>query len=127
MMIRQRWLLIAAAVLMIAGCASGSGAPTTPPSVNATGKWAGTWQFTPIAAGSGQITMDLVQTGADVTGGVHVSGPSVNQPTTIQGTVVGNEIRLGGRISGTFVVNGDQMTGTVNGMLPATATLSRQK
>ena len=126
-MARKRWLLIGAAVLMIAGCASGSGAPTTPPSVNVTGKWAGSWQFTPIAAGSGQITMDLVQTGADVTGGVHVSGPAVNQPVTMQGTVVGNEIRLSGRISGTFMVNGDQMTGTVNGLLPATATLTRQK
>jgi hypothetical protein len=71
--------------------------------------------------------MDLTQTGADVTGTTHVSGPAVNQPTTVQGTVVGNEFRLGGRISGTFVVTGDQMTGNVNGMLPATATLTRQK
>jgi hypothetical protein len=127
MMTRKRWLLIGAAVLMIAGCASGSGAPTTPPSVNVAGKWAGTWQFTPIAAGSGQVTMDLTQTGGDVAGGVVVTGPSVNQPTTIQGTVVGNEFRLAGRISGTFVVTGDQMTGNINGMLPATATLTRQK
>jgi cytoskeletal protein CcmA (bactofilin family) len=71
--------------------------------------------------------MDLTQTGADVTGTVHVSGPAVNQPTTVQGTVVGNEFRLAGRISGTFVVTADQMTGNVNGMFPATATLTRQK
>ncbi len=38
MMTRRRWLLIGGAVLMIAGCASGSGAPSTPPSVNVTGK-----------------------------------------------------------------------------------------
>ena len=30
-------------------------------------------------------------------------------------------------MAGTFVVKGDQMTGTVNGMLPAPATLNRQK
>jgi hypothetical protein len=127
MMTRRRWLLIGAAVLMIAGCASGSGTPTAPPSVNVTGKWAGSWQFSPVSAGSGQVSMDLTQTGADVTGTTHVSGPAVNQPTTVQGTVVGNEFRLAGRISGTFVVTGDQMTGNVNGMLPATATLTRQK
>jgi hypothetical protein len=127
MMTRRRWLLIGASALLIAGCASGSGAPTTPPSVNVTGKWAGTWQFTPVAAGSGQVSMDLTQTGADVSGSVMVSGPAVNQPTTVQGTVVGNEFRLGGRASGTLVVTGDQMSGTVNGLLVATATLTRQK
>ena len=127
MMTRRRWLLVGAAVLMIAGCASGSGAPTAAPSVNVTGKWAGSWQFTPIAAGSGQVTMDLIQSGSDVNGSVLVTGPSVNQPTTVQGTVSGNEFRLAGRISGTFVVTGDQMSGNVNGMLPATATLTRQK
>jgi len=127
MMTRKRWLLIGAAVLMIAGCASGSGAPSTPPSVNLTGKWSGSWQFTPVSAGSGQVTMDLTQTGSDVNGSVLVTGPAVNQPTTVQGTVSGNEFRLGGRISGTFVVTGDQMSGNVNGMLPATATLTRQK
>ena len=127
MMTRRRWLLVGAAVLMIAGCASGSGAPTAAPSVNLTGKWAGSWQFTPVAAGSGQVTMDLTQTGSDVNGSVVVTGPAVNQPTTVQGTVSGNEFRLAGRISGTFVVTGDQMTGNVNGMFPATATLTRQK
>ena len=84
MMTRRRWLLIGAAVLMIAGCASGSGAPTAPPSVNVTGKWAGSWQFSPVSAGSGQVSMDLTQTGADVTGTTHVSGPAVNQPTTVR-------------------------------------------
>jgi len=127
MMARRRWLLVGAAVLMIAGCASGSGAPTAAPSVNLTGKWAGSWQFTPVQAGSGQVTMDLTQTGSDVNGNVLVTGPAVNQPTTVQGTVSGNEFRLSGRISGTFMVTGDQMSGNVNGMLPATATLTRQK
>jgi hypothetical protein len=124
---RMRWLLVGAAVLMIAGCASGSGAPSTPPSVNVTGKWAGAWQFNSISAGSGQVFMDLTQTGADVTGSVLVTGPATNRPMTVQGTVVGNEFRLGGRIAGTFVVMGDQMTGTVDGVLVATATQNRQK
>jgi hypothetical protein len=127
MMTRKRWLFVGAAVLMIAGCASGSGTLSAPPSVNLTGKWSGSWQFTPVSAGSGQVIMDLTQTGSDVNGSVLVTGPAVNQPTTVQGTVSGNEFRLAGRISGTFVVTGDQMTGNVNGMLPATATLTRQK
>ncbi len=62
-----------------------------------------------------------------MTGSALVTGPAPNQPTTVQGTVVGNEFRLGGRISGTFVVKGDEMTGTVNGVVVSTATLNRQK
>ena len=127
MMTRMRWLLIGAAVLTIAGCASGSGAPSAPPSVNVTGKWAGLWQYPSIPSGRGEVFMDLTQSGADVTGSVLVTGPTQNQPTRVQGTVVGNEFRLGGRIAGTFVVKGDEMTGTVDGVVVATATLNRKK
>lgn len=126
MMTRMWWLLIGAAVLMIAGCASGSGAPSTPPSVNVTGKWAGLWQYTSIPA-SGEVFMDLTQSGADVTGSVLVTGPTQNLPTAVQGTVVGNEFRLAGRISGTFAIKGDEMNGIVYGVVEAKATLKRQK
>ena len=122
---RIRRTLVAAAALALAGCASAG--PATPPSVNITGKWAGNWQFNPVSAGAGQVFMDLTQDGNKVSGSVLVTGPSPNQPTTIAGTVTGNDFVLSGRIAGTFVVNGDKMTGDVYGVLPATATLMRQK
>ena len=117
--------LVVVAVLVSAGCAS---APASaPPSVDVTGKWQGTWQFEQVSMGSGQIIMDLKQSGAEVTGDVLVTGPSVNRPTTIQATVSGNQMSLKGRIPGTLSVTGDKMSGDVYGVLEANVTLQRQK
>jgi hypothetical protein len=119
-----RGLGAAMAVLALAGCAS---ALMAPPSVNVTGRWQGTWQFEQASMGSGQIVMDLKQVGAELTGDVLVTGPSVNRPTTIQATVSGNQIKLEGRIPGALTVTGDQMSGAVYGVLEANVTLQRQR
>lgn len=121
---RARGFVAAVAVLVCAGCAS---APVAPPSVNVTGRWQGTWQFEQVAMGGGQIVMNLNQAGAEVTGNVVVTGPSVNRPTTIQAVVSGDQMRLQGRIPGVLTVNGDQMSGVVFGVLEANLTLQRQK
>lgn len=122
---RWRALVAVVAVLASAGCASVPMA--APPSVNVTGKWQGTWQFEQVSMGAGQIVMDLKQVGAELTGDVLVTGPSVNRPTTIQATVSGNQIKLAGRIPGTLTVTGDQMSGVVYGVLEANVTLQRQR
>ena len=119
--------LVAAVVLASTGCATAPTAPMAPPLVNVTGKWQGTWMFDSIALGGGQIIMDLQQTGAQVTGNVTVTGPSVNRPTTIQAVVSGSDMKLEGRIPGTLTVSGDQMTGVVDGVVSAKVTLQRQK
>jgi hypothetical protein len=98
-----------------------------PPSVNVTGRWLGNWMFDPVSMGGGQVVMDLNQVGAEVNGTLTVTGPSINRPTTIQATVAGNEVILRGRISGRLTVTGDQMSGQVDGVLPATVTAQRQK
>ena len=128
-MTRMRWLLVVTAVLLIAGCTSGGGGPSmsAPPTVNVTGRWLGNWMFEPVSMGGGQVVMDLNQVGADVTGNLTVTGPSINRPSTIQATVSGNDMILRGRISGRFTVTGDQMSGQVDGVLPATMTAQRQK
>ena len=125
-----RGLAVVALTLLVAGCASGgSGSPMmgAPPSVNVTGKWLGSWMFEPASMGGGQVVMDLTQVGAEVNGNLTVTGGSVNRPTTIQATVSGNDVVLRGRISGRLTVTGDQMSGTVDGVLPATVTAQRQK
>jgi len=124
---RVRWLLVVTAVLLIAGCASGGPTMGPPPSVNVTGRWLGNWMFDPVSMGGGQVVMDLNQVGAEVNGTLTVTGPSINRPTTIQATVAGNEVILRGRISGRLTVTGDQMSGQVDGVLPATVTAQRQK
>ena len=122
-----KYFLVAAVVLASAGCATAPTAPMAPPSVNVTGKWQGTWMFDSIGLGGGQIVMDLQQTGAQVTGNVLVTGPSVNRPTTLQAAVSGSDMMLQGRIPGTLTVSGDKMTGVVEGVVSANVTLERQK
>ena len=123
-----RALLVASVMVAIAGCASGGATPSAPPSVDVTGKWAGTWSFRNPALGGGQVTMDLKQVGASVTGPMSVSGPTSSEPTNFAGTVSGNSIALSAAHgSGTLTVNGDQMTGMVYGIMPATVSLSRQR
>jgi hypothetical protein len=94
--------------------------------VDVTGKWQGTWQFEQQTLGGGQVIMDLKQSGAEVTGNVLVTGPSVNRPSTMQATVSGNQLALKGRVPGTLTVTGDTMSGVVYGVVEANVTLKRQ-
>ena len=120
-----RALVLLVAVWAIAGCAGSTF--MAPPAVNVTGTWVGNWMFDPVSLGGGQIVMDLKQVGAEVTGTVLVTGPSVNRPTIIQAIVTGNEMKLQGRIPGTLTVTADQISGTVDGVVPATVSAQRQK
>ena len=95
--------------------------------MDVTGKWQGTWAFEQVSMGSGQIIMDLKQNGAEVTGDLQVSGPTVNKANTIQATVSGNELSVQGRVPGTLTVTGDKMTGVVFGVVEANVTLQRVK
>ena len=120
-------LLIAALMVLTAGCAGGT-ASTPPPSVDISGKWSGTWLFENPSMGGGQIiSMDLKQTGSDVSGPATVSGPTVNRPTRFEGTVRANTVTLRSAfMSWSSTVNGDQMTGIVNRIMPANVTVRRQ-
>ena len=121
-------LLIAGLMVVIGGCAGGASMPSEPPSVNVTGKWAGTWSFQNPSMGGGQVTMDLKQDGAKVTGPMSVSGPTSSEPTNFAGTVSGSTITLdAAHGSGTLAVKGDEMTGRVYGIMPARVSLKRQR
>lgn len=55
-------------------------------------------------------------------------GPTSSEPTNFQGTVSGNEIRAeAAHGSGSLTVKGDEMTGMVYGIMPATVSLKRQR
>jgi hypothetical protein len=78
--------------------------------------------------GGGQVSMDLKQDGAKVTGPMSVSGPTSSEPTNFSGTLSGNTIFLDAAYgSGTLAVKGDEMTGMVYGIMPATVSLKRQR
>ncbi len=104
--------LVAALVLVLSGCAA-VGGNTVPPSVDVSGKWAGTWSF---------------QSGADATGDLRVTGPTPAEPTYFEGTVSGSSVILKvPYLSGTLDVSGDEMKGVINGIMPANVSLRRQR
>jgi len=122
----RRNLLIGALALMLFGCAA-LGGSTAPPSVDVSGKWAGTWSFHK-AMGSGDVFMNLRQSGADASGDLRVTGPTPAEPTYFEGTVTGSSVILRvPYLSGTLDVSGDEMKGVINGIMPANVSLRRQR
>jgi hypothetical protein len=120
-------LVIGALVLMLSGCAA-TGSNTAPPSVDVSGKWAGTWVFRNPSMGSGDVLVDLKQSGAKTTGHLTVTGDTTADPTYFEGIVSGSTIILNlPYLSGTLDVRGDEMKGVVNGIMPANVSLRRQR
>lgn len=99
--------------------------PPPPPSVDVSGTWAGTWSAFEGAGGSGQLRGIFRQDGATLHGDFEVSGPKVNR-TYVSGMVMGNEIKLFAPSEGSLVVNGDEMTGTVQTIVSGRIMLRRQ-
>jgi hypothetical protein len=120
-------LFIGALVLMLSGCAA-TGRSTAPPSVDVSGKWVGTWVFRNPSMGSGDVLVDLKQSGAKTTGHLTVTGDTTADPTYFEGIVSGSTIILNvPYLSGTLDVRGDEMKGVVNGIMPANVSLRRQR
>lgn len=123
----RRSLLIGALALMLSGCAA-IGSSTAPPSVDVSGKWAGTWAFRNPTMGSGDVFMNLKQRDADASGDLMVTGPTTAEPTYFEGTVSGSSVVLKlPYLSGTLDVSGDEMKGVINGIMPANVSLRRQR
>ena len=123
----RRNLLIEALALTLFGCAA-IGGSTAPPSVDVSGKWVGTWTFDNPTMGSGDVFMNLKQTGADASGDLRVTGPTPAEPTYFEGTVSGSSVILKvPYLSGTLDVSGDEMKGVINGIMPANVSLRRQR
>jgi len=122
----RRSVLIGALALMQFGCAAVGGS-TAPPSVDVSGKWAGTWTFRNPTMGSGDVFMNLKQSGAEASGDLMVTGPTAAEPTYFEGTVSGSSVTLKvPYLSGTLDVSGDEMKGVINGIMPANVSLRRQ-
>jgi hypothetical protein len=110
-------------MLAVSGCATMSLAP---PTTNVTGNWVGTWQYANVQLGSGDVRGAFQQDGANLSGNFDVTGPVINPVANISGAVSGNEIILSLPATGRLTVNGDQITGTINGLNAAKLTLRKQ-
>jgi hypothetical protein len=77
--------------------------------------------------GSGNVLVDLTQSGAKAAGHLTVTGDTTADPTYFEGIVSGSTIILNvPYLSGTLEVRGDEMKGVVNGIMPANVSLRRQ-
>jgi hypothetical protein len=111
-------MLLALAVLAVAGCAG----EIRPPTVDVTGRWVGRWvaldhlgpsvASTPAPKRSGTIEMTLTQAGSQYSGNLLVTGyPTTSGPT--QGVVSGDQVRVlqPTILTGSLTVQGDTMSG----------------
>ncbi|HKW92537.1 MAG TPA: hypothetical protein VJX92_11595 [Methylomirabilota bacterium] len=116
--------LLFGVLFVVSACAT---APSAPPSVNVTGNWAGTWSYENPTNGSGELRGAFQQDGAKVSGRFNITGPVQNRvANNLVGLVSGNEIQLQLPSSGRLTVNGDVITGYVNGLNTAKLTLRKQ-
>ena len=115
--------LIAGLMLGATACSTPTAPP--PPSVDVSGTWAGVWWAFEGEGGGGELRGVFRQDGATLYGNFEAKGRTINR-TFVSGTVVGNEVRLGAPAQGVLVVNGDEMKGTVQGIVAAQITLHRQ-
>jgi ABC-type glycerol-3-phosphate transport system substrate-binding protein len=124
------WVLLGGIALAATACASSGTTASSgaPPATNVTGRWAGTWTFEPPSAGNGQATVNFTQDGSTVKGNIEtLSGPHRGRAGFFNATMSGNDIHITGPdATGWLKVNGNEMTGTINGILPARITLKKQ-
>jgi len=116
-------VLIMGVMVIVSACAPLPQAP--PPAVDVSGTWAGTWSAFEGSGGSGQLRGIFRQDGATLYGNFEISTPNVNR-TYVSGVVTGNEVVLLSPAEGRLVVNGDEMTGTIQSIVKGTVILRRQ-
>jgi len=122
-----RLLLIIVTIMLALGCAASP--PPTPPSVDVSGTWVGTWAAFQGTGGAGQIRGEFRQDGATVYGNFEINNPAVDPPvsrTYVNGMVFGNQLKLYAPSEGLLVVEGNEMTGDVQTIVLSTIKLRRQ-
>jgi ABC-type glycerol-3-phosphate transport system substrate-binding protein len=105
----QAFLFAALALLLTiaSGCAGSTAPQASGPLADVTGTWHGTWNNPSGIVSSGNVKLELQQTGTKVTGRGEPGGD-------LEGTVTGNNFSYrftSGRGGGDVTVNGDQMKG----------------
>ncbi len=121
----RTWLGLLIGGVMVAVSACASVPPPAPPGVDVSGTWVGTWWAFEGSGGSGDIRGVFRQDGATLYGNFEVSRPTVSR-TYVSGTVTGNVVHLFAPSQATLVVSGDEMSGTVQGIVSSRITLRKQ-
>src|SRR5262245_53000048 len=116
-------------VLFAAVACQSIGPATKAPTVDVTGKWAGTWASQTPGLGSGQIEMTVKQAGSEYTGNLLATGTPLERTGFTRGVVSGNQLEIiePTGLTGRLTVQGDTMSGILQGQIAGNVTLNRQK
>ena len=121
------WVLLATSLAIGWGCARSDWIERTLVTSDVTGVWEGLWEGSGTWASGGWVQLVLQQEGAKVTGVMRASGPNSRGWSTevaIEGTVNGDTFTFrevtGPATRREYHVNGDVMTGGVQGWSRAT-------
>ncbi len=118
-----------ATLLTVATAAAAADQPTVaaaaPAGADVTGQWAGTWAYQHAEQGAGTMVSTFEQNGERLSGSLTLFG-TVARPYTVIGFVKGNQITLSQPTIGTLTINGDEISGFLDGWDNARITLRRQ-
>ena len=125
---RTRSLLLIAGVTMLGFACATAPPPPPPPTVDVSGAWEGNWEASERSAGGGGIRGVFRQDGATVYGNfeIQTQGPDPISRTYVSGVVRANQIQLLAPNEGLLVVDGDEMSGSIQGIMAARVKLRRQ-
>jgi len=108
-----------------AGAGSAMAESATPAGVNVTGPWTGTWAYQHQDQGAGTVIATFEQSGEKLSGSLTLYG-TVGREYTVVGFVDGNQIKLSQPTLGAVTINGDEMSGILDGWDNARISLRRQ-
>src|SRR5262245_65127313 len=125
---RTRSLLLIAGVMMLGLACATAPPPPPPPGVDVSGTWEGSWEAFERSAGGGGIRGVFRQDGATLYGNfeIQTQGPNPISRTYVSGVISANQIRLLAPTEGALVVDGNEMSGTVYGIMAAQVKLRRR-
>ena len=125
---RTRSLPLIAAVMMLGVACATAPPPPPPPSVDVSGTWEGNWEALERSAGGGGIRGVFRQDGATLYGNfeIQTQGPNPISRTYVSGVVRANQVQLLAPNEGLLVVDGNEMSGSIQGIMAARVKLRRQ-
>ncbi len=111
-------VLVFLALGFLSSCGDGDSGSSSPPTVDVTDTWTGSW-FSRNGVNGGSATLNATQSGASVTGSVSFSGSPCFASGAFSGSVSGNTVRgsitAGGiRVDVALTITGNSASGTYN-------------
>jgi hypothetical protein len=117
--------LLVAGLILASGSFAQMPAQTAAAGTDVSGQWVGTYVYQDQTRGAGTAVASFQQNGEKLSGDLTMYNPG-GRVYTVVGFVSGNEIKLSQPTLGTLKVEGNQITGVLDGWDNARITLQRK-